>query len=113
MIKEDGKAQFHRLPYLSDRGQSFYLDLLILRANARLQKIPLFKAFLTAIRSHTLSPNSSYNPIVPMREDEDDDEIENNAECEDEVINGDEDVWFIYPEDVTYEEDSGDEDYVP
>ena len=113
MIKEDARAQWHRLPYLSDRGQSFYLDLLILRANARLQKVPFFFAFLKAIRTHTLNPNSSYNPLVPMRDDEDDDDNNAGEVEEDEDFLGEEDDWFVYPGYFTFEDHTGDEDYVP
>ena len=46
VIKQDGRAQFGRLPYLNAAGQMYYLDLLVWRAITSLQKVDLFVAFL-------------------------------------------------------------------
>ena len=41
VIKRDGYHQFGRLPYLNEKGETYYLDLLVRRANARLQGMNL------------------------------------------------------------------------
>ena len=42
VLKRDGSQQFGKLPYLTCSGDTYYLDLLVWRANARLNKIPFF-----------------------------------------------------------------------
>ena len=66
MLKEDGKSQFGRLPYLTDDVIVYYLDLLVYRAKARLNKIPLFFAFLQAIQLHTIDPLLNFDQKVPL-----------------------------------------------
>ena len=109
MLKNDAQRQFYRLPYLSDRGQSYYLDLLVLRANARLKKRSIFSTFLKAIQMHENDPLVGYDPTIRVREDEEEEEeAEEEEESEFEV---EEDDWFIYPQDLTYEDDSDDADF--
>ena len=110
MIKNDAQRQFYRLPYLSDRGQGFYLDLLVLRSNARLKNRSIFYTFLKAIVMHENDPLVGYDPIIPVREDDEDEENEEEVE-EDEEFEFEEDYWFVYPQDLTYEDDSDDADF--
>ena len=113
VLKEDGRSQFKRLPYISDDGEGYYLDLLVLRANARLRKISFFYMFLRAIYQHTTDPLIDYDPTIPLREDE---EIQGEevdvVEEEEEELYGEEDDWFVYPHDITYEDDQDDADFV-
>ena len=89
----------------------YYLDLLILRANARLNKLPFFYIFLGAIQVHTLDPLENFNPKIPIRVDENvqDDE---ESDDENEELLYEEDDWFIYPEDLSYEDNPDDEDFI-
>ena len=107
---------------------AYYLDLLILRANARLNKMPFFFAFVGAI------PLLDFQPRIPLFLDDedraeagnDDDEEEDDGHqgelFDDEQVgefggdnveeeSGDE-TWFVYPHDVSYEDDEDDEDFV-
>ena len=108
MIKNDAQRQFYRLPYLSDRGQGYYLDLLVLRANARLKNRSIFYTFLKVIVMHENDPLVGYDPIIPVREDDEDEENE-------EEVEEDEEFEFtripVYPQDLTYEDDSDDADF--
>ena len=70
VMKEDARRQFYRLPYISSRGQGYYLDLLVLRANARLKGKPLFWTFLMAIVKHLKAHLTDYNPYISLREDD-------------------------------------------
>ena len=114
MLKEDARSQFHRLPYISDKGQGYYLDLLVLRANARLKGKNLFWTFLKAIVMHVNDPLTDYNPYIPLREDESEEDEEGNVEDDDEddeIGDMEEDDWFVYPRDLTYEDDLNDSDF--
>ena len=114
MLKEDAHRQFYRLPYLSDKGKAYYLDLLVLRANARLKGKSIFYTFLKAIIMHVNDPLEDYNPYIPVREEEEEEEVEVDEETDDEDANNVyEDDWFVYPKDLTYEDDSDDADFVP
>ena len=94
----------------------YYLDLLILRANARLNKLPFFYIFLGAIQVHTLDPLENFNPKIPIRVDEDigDENVQDDAESdyENEEFLYEEDDWFIYPEDLSNEDKPDDEDFI-
>ena len=46
VLKDDGKAQFRRLPYLTGNGETYYLDLLVFRTNAKLKKNVYSKNFV-------------------------------------------------------------------
>ena len=69
--------------------------------------------FLCAIYQHTTDPLIDYDPTIPLREDE---EIEGEevdvVEEEEEELYGEEDDWFVYPHDLTYEDDQDDVDFV-
>ena len=70
VLKEDARSQFSRLPYISDKGQGYYLDLLVLRANSRLKGFCVFYTFFKAILLHVHHPLEDYDPIIPLREEE-------------------------------------------
>ena len=42
VLKNYARCQFGRLPYLTRKGETKYLDLLVMRANASLMKLPFF-----------------------------------------------------------------------
>ena len=48
-IKKDAHAQFSRLPYLTKDGSPYYLDLLVWRANVRLQGKHFFYSWCNAL----------------------------------------------------------------
>ena len=114
MLKEDARSPFHRLPYISDKGQGYYLDLLVLPANAHSKGKNLFWTFLKAIVMHVNDSLTDYNHYIPLREDEPEEDEEWNVEDDDEddeVGDMEEDDWFVYPRDLTYEDDSNDSDF--
>ena len=104
MIKKDAHQQFGRLPYLTSRGETYYLDLLVFRANARLYNVNLFQAFWTT------EPLEGWSHIIPVfEEDEDHQEEEDNTE---DVVDEDPGAeWFIDANDVEDEDIVDDRDY--
>ena len=79
-LKKDGHQQFGRLPYLTADGDTYYLDLLVWRANASLNQVSFFKAFAKGLFFFwTKCPLDHWDrkiPVgVPVQEgDEEDDE---------------------------------------
>ena len=74
VVKNDGRKMFGRLPYLSDRGQSYYLDILIWRLNVRLQKARYFTEYLRCLYRWTWAPCEDYENFTPVFHDNDGDE---------------------------------------
>ena len=61
---------------------------------------------------HVNDPLEDYNPYIPIREEEE--EVEIDEETDDENDNNVyEDDWFVYPKDLTYDYDIDDADFVP
>ena len=89
MIKRDGYHQFGRLPYLNEKGETYYLDLLVWRANARLQGMNLMEAFFRFLWLWINHPLEDWNLITPLFED-DGDEGEEGSGDEGEEGTGDE-----------------------
>ena len=56
LSKKDCRQQFERLPFFSNDGETYYLDLMVWRANANLKKILLFKAFCHTLYKCFLEP---------------------------------------------------------
>ena len=108
VVKTDGRKMFGRLPYLSDHGQSYYLDILIWRLNVRLQKARYFTEYLRCLYRWTWAPCEDYENFTPVFHDGDegwDDEPGDNGEEEeeddDDLVNPeDEEEWFLRPEEV-------------
>ena len=111
VIKRDARAQFNRLPYLNKDGDSYYLDLLVWRANARLEKQHLFRSWCTALWSWTNTPLEDFDRRIPVCLEEEEDD--NNTEDDDN--DGEEEAgWFLDPEEVDIDLiDDLDEDFVP
>ena len=105
-IKTDARAQFSgRLPYLSCEGLTYYLDLLVLRANRNTQKGKFFTQFMKDLWAWTWHPFKQYNPVTPVF-DEDDLEDDGDADNDDEPVddeNPDDAEWFQVAEDVDEE----------
>ena len=99
VLKQDGRSQFGRLPYLNSEGNVYYLDLLVWRANQRLQKKLLFHGFCSSLWAWTNTPLSFWNHTVPLWPEEEEVEEEEMEEAD----------WFIDPEEVE-DEDEGDDD---
>ena len=89
IIKQDGHAQFGRLPYLNAAGQTYYLDLLVWSAIKRLQKMGLFVAFLTDLWIWTLYPFEDFKHIIPVFKEVDKSEEEGYEE------KPDDEEWLI------------------
>ena len=102
VLKRDARSQFGRLPYLTGEGKTFYLDLVVWRANARLKDEPLFYSFCKALHSWTNNPLEDFDHTIPVREEEEEEEV---ADEEDDV----EEDWFVYHTDS---DDSDDPDFV-
>ena len=110
VIKKDAHQQFGRLPYLTSRGETYYLDLLVFRANARLYNVNLFQAFCNTLYFWTNEPLEGWSHIIPVfEEDEDHQEEEDNTE---DVVDEDPGAeWFIDANDVEDEDIVDDRDY--
>ena len=66
MIKEASREQFGRLPILSKGGETHYLDLIVWRVNASLQRFPFFKAFAKTLQTCTNEePLENWDRIIP------------------------------------------------
>ena len=113
VLKLDAQRQFYRLPYLTEKGHAYYLDLLVLRANARLKKRSIFYTFMKALQMHENDPLTDWNPIIPVHEDEEEQENDEEVNDDDEEVDVSVDDWFIYPKDLTYSDDEQDSDFVP
>ena len=101
VIKKDGQQQFGRLPYLTDEGNTYYLDLLIWRANKRLMKIPFFYAFSLDLWYWTRYPLEDFVHIIPVFEEFDVDDDDGNDDSAEEHEEGDgDDAWFIQADQV-------------
>ena len=115
VIKRDGFSQFGRLPYLNNNGETYYLDLLVWRANARLKGIPLFEDFCKILWLWAQHPLEDWNRRIPLNVDEpeelgeehDDEPEELGEEFDDEDSLEDMvgDDWFLAAEKVQTEGD--------
>ena len=97
VLKKDCRQQFGRLPYLSSLGETYYLDLLVWRANTRLKKSPLFLKFVNTLWLWTNQPLEGWERLVPVMEQEtegQDDLPDNNNYDND--SDGD---WFVNSDD--------------
>ena len=94
------------MPYISDKGDVYYLDLLVWRANVKLRKLPIFAEFAKALLFWTINPLEGWSRKVPLfeedvgmedegDEDEEDGEFEENEEGE----------WFVREEDLYFDSD--------
>lgn len=110
VIKRDAHQQFGRLPYLTSKGETYYLDLLVWRANRRLEKMPFFYSFSKDLWNWTHHGLEDWAHIIPPFEEDvlDDEEHDDKDDGEDEDVN--DDAWFI-PADKVLDEDD-DEDFV-
>ena len=59
------------------------MDLLVLRANARLKGLCVFYTILEAILLHVHHPLEDYDPYIPLREEEEDEVVEEGVEDDD------------------------------
>ena len=108
VVKKDGRAQFGRLPYLTRDGRTYYLDLLIWRANARLSNggsVNLFKTFCYDLALWTHLPLEDFDhTILPFEEDAEEEDGDDNEDGGDD--------WFIDADDISEEEeDTNDPDW--
>ena len=112
VIKSAALAQFNRLPYLTEEGMTYCLDLLIWRENQNLQEKPVFTSFLQDIYFWTHFLLEDFNHISPVfqkeemeekLEDEEDDDNEGKE-------NADDGKWFIDSANIVTDMDS-DKDY--
>ena len=105
VVKRDARGQFGRLPYLTADGRTYYLDLLIWRANARLSAegpVNLFRAFCWDLILWTHMPLEDFDhTILPFQDDDEEEEDDNIYD------NGEYDEWFIDPADISDEDDVG------
>lgn len=101
VVKKDARAQFGRLPYLTRDGRTYYLDLLIWRANARLSKdgsVNLFKSFCWDLILWTHLPLEDFDhTILPVDEAAEEEEGDDGDDGEDD--------WFINADEISEEED--------
>ena len=96
VIKRDAQNQFGRLPLLTSKGETYYLDLLVWRANRNLEKAPLFHSFAKDLWLWTHQPLEDWSHIIPVMEEEEEEE-----EVEEAVEEAAEDApWFIPADDV-------------
>ena len=107
VVKKDARSQFGRLPYLTADGRTYYLDLLIWRANARLSAdgpVNLFRAFCWELIMWTHNPLVDFDhTILPFHDDEED-------EDDDDIFDtGEHDDWFIDPADISDNDDTEDD----
>ena len=87
VLKKDSRSQFDRLPYLTQYGETYYLDLLVFRCNCRLQKQHIFIQFADALWKWTPFPLSDYDGYTPVRREEDEEEVVKEVEeVEDENV---------------------------
>ena len=69
-IKKASRQQFGRLPILSNGGETHYLDLIVWRVNASLQRVPFFKAFAKTLYTWTNEePLENWDRIIPTASD--------------------------------------------
>ena len=96
VVKRDALRQFGRLPYLTVNGNTYYLDLLIWRANQRLQGVPFFQAFMRDLWTWTHKPLEGFVHIIPIfEESEDDADEEVDDHDDDDQEEEDDGDWFI------------------
>ena len=76
VLKKDSRSQFDRLPYLTQYGETYYLDLLVFRCNCRLQKQHIFMQFADALWKWTHFPLSDYDRYTPVKREEVLEEVE-------------------------------------
>ena len=108
VIKQDARQQFGRLPYLNSEGNTYYLDLLVWRANKRLANVPFFYGFALDLWTWTRYPLHDFLHLVPMDNELEDDDDDDDDDAEAVDVEHDDHEWFLLPEDV----DSDDPDYV-
>ena len=84
VIKRDAFSQFGRLPYLNGEGDTYYLDLLVWRANVRLQGELIFKAFCKDLWQWTHHGLEDWNRKIPLYEAEPEDDLEVDEEEQEE-----------------------------
>lgn len=70
VVKNAAREQFGRLPYISDKGDVYYLDILVWRANVRLRKLPIFAEFAKALLFWTINPLEGSSRKVPLFEED-------------------------------------------
>ena len=112
-MKNAAREQFGRLPYISEVGEAYYLDLLVWRTNKKLLKLPIFQEFCKALLFWTVNPLEGYSQRIPIFEEADDEEEEeeeefNDQEDDDETImyGKQEGDWFIPEEGLYSDSDS-------
>ena len=87
VLKKESRSQFGRLPYLTQHGETYYLDLLVFCCNCRLQKQHIFIQFADALWKWTPFPLSDYDGYTPVRREEDEEEVVGEVEeVEDENV---------------------------
>ena len=96
VIKRDARRQFGRLPYLTGDGQPYYLDLLVLRANTKLKKAPIIKAFCAALWRWTKTPLEDLDHTTPVWRDEDLDQRDDDLEERDDELEAEDDEYDLY-----------------
>ena len=104
VIKRDAFSQFGRLPYLNDEGETYYLDLLVWRANARLQGKALFEDFCKVLWLWIHHGLEDWNRRIPLIEDQDEELVEDHDD-EDGLEDLDPDDWFLSQDKVQTDDD--------
>ena len=70
VIKKASCQQFGRLPILSKGEETHYLDLIVWRVNASLQRVPFFEAFAKNLYTWTNEdPLENWDRIIPTAAD--------------------------------------------
>ena len=66
MLKDKARQQFGRLPYISNDGEGYYLDLLVWRVNRNLKKLPVFVEFCKSLLFWTIDPIEDWSRKIPL-----------------------------------------------
>ena len=119
VIKKDAQAQFNRLPYITQNGDPYYLNLVVWRANVRLRKENPFGAFCKDLWFWTHRPLTDFNYRVPIVTDEDvfDDEDEEGNDYDNDIEDSEEEddtvEWFLDENEFSRDDtiDSSDDEF--
>ena len=109
VLKTDARGQLKRLPYVTQSGGIYYMDLLVWRAKCRLKKLDLFQEFCHTLFNWTHNPLEGFCHVLQLWPDEDEQEEEYGP-----VEPGEEFDCFMNSSDDEGNDDSdSDSDYVP
>ena len=83
VMKNMSRKQFNRLPFVTDEGKPYYIDLICWRTNVGLQKADPWTEFCKALKSWTEDPLEDWDHTVPLFDDEspEDEVLGEEEEC--------------------------------